>query len=230
MGFPLLGSFATQVKDNLGGRADIDDKIARWLKEAYREIVGGYPLETLENSTEDLTVPGIDVYDYPTMARALKSITLVDPNNTSATPIQPKKRNIQVVRRYQLPPRGTPAVWASFGTHYLLRPTPDKAYTIQLDWWKKCELAADETTYATIIATPVELPDDWFQILVQLATENGHRGLVELDKAEALHTQLFGDPKNKEYPGVIKQRMTRDAAESPISDYGMRPRIRRYCS
>lgn len=231
MAYPVLGDFIPDVRKNIGGRTDQDDNISKWLRDAYREIAGGYPLETLETSDQDVAVPGIDTYSYPENCRALKSITLVDSAVTGATPIQPKKKNLQVVRRYPALPSGTPAVWAPFGLEYIIRPAPSRAFTIFLDFWKKIDLAANEAVIATINSTEVELPDDWFEILTQSATEKAHRDLQESDKAMAIHSQLFGDPNSvRKTPGVIKERLTRNAAENVLSDYGMRPRMRRFTS
>lgn len=231
---PTLGDFAPQVRWNLGNRTDIDDKIAIWLRDAYREITMGYDLETMEQSTEDSASPGEDTYAYPENARAIKALTFVDPTNSTTTPIQPKKKNIQVVRRY---PKGTaasgntPAVWAPFGSNYLVRPAPNKVYIIEIDFWALPNITAEENDTSTIEETPALLPEDWFEILVVSATQKGHVGLEELDKASGLRQQLNGDPNSsKGWPGMIKERLNRTAAENGISDYGVRPRIRPYTS
>lgn len=225
----VLSDFIPQVRPKLGGRTDIDDRISQWLLEAYRELTMGYDFETMEKSTQDLTVPGTDIYAYPTDARALKAITLVDATVASASPIQPKKKNIQVVRRYQVGIQGAPAVWAPFSSSYILRPVPDLSYTIYLDYWKKPTV--DLTSISTINSTAIELPDDWLDILVYLATEKGHAELQETDKAQAVHQLVHGDPNpSKGFPGMIREHTNRNAKENGISDYGLRPRIRRYTS
>lgn len=222
---PTIGDLVPKVRFELGNRTDIDDKITSWLIDAYRELCMGYDLETLETSVQNLTVSGIDTYAYPDDARAMKSLFVVQSNQ----PIEVKKKNIQVVRRYQVNGMGVPVIWAPFGSQYLVRPVPNGEWTLLVDYWRVPTI--DETDTASMNTTEVELPDDWFEILVFSAAERGHAKLQEADKAQAVHMTLHGDPNpQKGWPGILKERTNRNAAENAISDYGLRPRIRRYTS
>lgn len=227
MSYPTLGSFVDAVRFNLGNRTDLNDRISNWLKLAYREIAMGYPLETLEETVTNYTVSGIDTYNYPDDARGLKALTLMNGVQT----ISLVKKNIQVVRRYQIDTTGVPSIWAPFKNTFIMRATPNNSYELILDYWKKPAIGADETVVATINACEIELPDDWFEILIQSATQKAHNDLQEADKAMAVRQLLNGDPGNsKAFPGMIKEHMTRDASENVLSNYGLRPRIRRYTS
>jgi len=100
-----------------------------------------------------------------------------------------------------------------------------------IDYWKKPAIGAEVTDEDTINAALVELPDDWFEILKQAATQKGHLALEEMDKASMVRQLLNGDPNSaKGFPGMIKERLTRNASENSLSDYGLRPRLRRYTS
>lgn len=214
-----------QLRFELGGRTDIDDRILGWQKEAYREIGMAYPFEELEESTQDITVPNVDAYDYPPTARAIKALTIVDGDS----PYEVKKKNIIVVRRYQVNKPGRPAIWAPYGNQFLLRAVPDKAYTLLIDFWEKPQI--DETDSDTLKATEIKLPDDWLEIHLYATLERAHKGLNEFDKAAAVHQTLHGDPNpQKGFPGLYRERTIRNTAENPVSDYGMRPRIRPYGS
>jgi len=227
MSYPTLGSFVAAVRFNLGNRTDIDDQISLWLRDAYREIAMGYPLETLEVSVENSTVSGIDTYDYPDDARGLKSLVVMN----GVQPVPLTKKNIQVVRRYQINTPGIPSIWASFGSQFIMRATPNGTYPILIDYWKKPALAADEADVSVINACEAELPDDWFEILKQSATQKGHLDLQEADKAMAVRQTLNGDPHSQNgWPGMIKERLNRNASENSLGNFGMRPRIRRYTS
>jgi len=227
LSYPTLGSFVPSVRFNLGNRTDIDDQISGWLRDAYREIAMGYPLETLEESTEDATVSGIDTYSYPENARGLKSLVVMN----GVQPVPLTKKNIQVVRRYQINTPGIPSIWAPFGSQYIMRATPNGTYTILIDYWKKPALDADEDDVDAINACEAELPDDWFEILKQSATQKGHLDLQEADKAGAVRQLLNGDPHSQNgWPGMIKERLNRNASENSLGNFGMRPRIRRYTS
>lgn len=225
MSYPTLGSFITQVRPKLGNRTDIDDRITQWLMEAYREISMGYDLETLEATVVNSTVYNIDTYSYPTGARAIKSLMLLNGNS----PVTPTKKDIRVVRRYQVGILGVPSIWAPFAAQFMLRPTPSQAYPLTIDYWVMPTIV--ETSATTINATLIKLPQDWFDILTYLAAEKGHQELQEMDKSEQVHQLIFGDPNpSKGRPGMIKERINRNAAENSISNFGIRPRVRPYGS
>jgi hypothetical protein len=212
-----------KVRNNLGGRTDITTRIYGWLEDAYKEIAMGFDLETLEATEDNLTVAGIDSYPYPATARAIKALTIF---NLSNQPVQLFKKNIQVVRKYQAGVNGLPSLWAPFGNNYILRVIPDNAYTLTVDYWELPVIDTDD-----VALTEVKLPLDWMEILVYGATERGHQSLQESDKAAATHQIVFGDPRNTDAtPGLLKARINRNAAESSVSDFGFRPRIRRYTS
>src|SRR5262245_38016293 len=225
--FPTLGIFIPQMQTKLGGRTDIDSDITLWLKDAYRDLTMSYPFETLEKTVDPptFTTPGVDTYPYPSDARGMKALTIIN----GTTPFSLKKKNIEIVRRYETGRRGTPAVWTPYGANFIIRASPDKAYQLIEDYWKKPNI--DETSNETIQATHIELPDDWFEVLVYDAVERAHQSLQEFDKAQAVHTQLHGDPNpSKGFPGMIREKQTRDSSENVLSDYGMRPRVRRFGS
>jgi len=227
MAFPILGSFIPEVRFNLGNRTDLDDKISLWLRDAYYEIAMGYPLETLELTVENATVAGIDTYDYPDNARGLKALTLMN----GRQPVNIVKKNIQVVRRYQINTPGIPSIWAPFGNSFIMRATPNGNYPLIIDYWQTPNIAPDESDTGIINDTETQLPADWFEILKQSATQKGHNDLQEADKAQAVRQMLNGDSNSsKGWPGMIKERLNRNASENSLSDYGLRPRVRRYTS
>src|SRR5262245_58186120 len=117
MAFPTLGSFIPQMVSKLGGRTDLNSSITRWLKDAYRDLAMSYPFETLESTFVATTTPGLDTYPYPTNTRGMKALTLIN----GTTPFSMKKKNIEVVRRYETGKRGTPAVWTPYGDNFIIR-------------------------------------------------------------------------------------------------------------
>lgn len=217
-----LGTYVSKLAGKIGGRTDINDKITQWLMESYREIAMSYDLETLETSVEVTWVVGTAEYAYPDDARAIKAFTYLQGNS----PVVVTKKDIRIVRRHPLA-TGAPAIWAPFGAEYILRPVPNLAYVATIDYWRKPDI--DETSSTTINQTEIELPDDWIEVFLQLAKQKAHNDLTEMDKAQATHQLLFGDPNSsKGFPGMIKERLNRNAAENAVSSYGMRPRVRPY--
>lgn len=225
MSYPTLGSFVAQVRPKLGNRTDIDDRITQWLMEAYREISMGYDLETLEATVQNTMVSGIDTYAYPVGARAIKSLMFMN----GVSPVIPTLKDIRVVRRYQINTFGVPAIWGPFGSNFMVRPTPNQAFPMTIDYWVMPTIVTTST--ATINATQIQLPQDWLDIFTYLATEKGHQELQEMDKSQQVHQLIFGDPNpSKGFPGMIKERINRYGAQNAVSNYGIRPRIRPFGS
>ena len=220
-----LGDFVAPVAYNLGNRTDLTSgapsKVAVWLQQAYQHVTMSYPFEELQFTFDDTFLQGIDTYDYPADARAIVTLSLTFPGTLQAQqPIY--RRDIRLVRRYANAIQGPPSIYAPFNRKILVRPVPDRTYPFKWDFWQLPQITANITD--TIVLTP----GDWDEIIQYIATMYGHMSLMERDKANDLHTLLYGDPKNQEQPGIIKTRLLIHAAESYDSEYSIRARIRRY--
>jgi len=209
------------VRSMLGGRTDIDAKITQWLVNGYRDIAHTIPFETLEFSVNVLTVANIESYMYPAGARGIKAITMGIPPSNPASFVPLYKKNMAIIDRYARQP-GQPSIWAPWGNQFYLRAIPNNSYQIVLRCWHWVELLNPVET------TGFNVPDDWLEIIDYAAQMRGHIDLAEADKANAIRVLLYGNPKKPEYPGLIKQRLTRIQAEYENANYGLRPRIRRY--
>lgn len=222
-----IGDRVANVVELLGGRTDKATQISQWLASGYRDIGSTIPFETLEATANVLCVSGIDSYDYPEDARGIKSLTMGIPASspTSFPPL--RKRNMAILDRYTTV-TGVPSIWAPFNSQFFLRAVPNDAYPITVRYWQKVTLAvaADGTT--DINSTVLNVPDDWLEIIDYEAQMRGYMDLQEFDKAGAIRTLLYGNPRKPGMPGLIKQRLTRIQAESENADYGLRPRKSRY--
>lgn len=218
-----IADLSPDVIFNLSGRSDLQIRTYAWLRDAYREIGSNYPLETLEDSDSSLTVAGTDQYDYPALARAIKTLTLVM-SQGQTIPLQP--RSMRVIDYYPGPASnmyGTPCIWAPFGASYFLRPVPNGSYTVLSRFWKKVEIAG------TIEDTIVNVPDDWLEVVTLAATIRGHIALNERDKADQIRTLLHGDPRDQAgNPGLIKSKLRRAQAEAGFGDWSVNPKVRSY--
>lgn len=222
----ILNDFVSEVTLNLGNRTDIAPRVSIWLRDAYIDLTMTVPFEELQFTFDDIFQPTIDIYDYPTDARAIVTLSL-SPSMANPSTSQPiKRRNIQVVRRYSTSMNpGVPAIYAPFNRKILVRPVPNLAYPFKWDYWQLPQI--DPTnSLDTIVLTPL----DWNEIITYMATMRGHLSLLERDKAAEIHTLLYGDPKNVDEPGLIKKKLLIHAAENYDSDYGIRPRVRPYTS
>ncbi len=206
----------------LGGRTDLAASISQWIASGYRDLAATIPFETLELTDSVLCVPNIDAYDYPTDARAIKSLTMGIP---AAVPTQfPPlyKRNMAILDRYTNVP-GVPSIWAPFNSQFFLRAIPNDSYPLTIRYWQK--VVIDPTN---INNTVINVPDDWLEIIDYEAQMRGYMDLQEFDKAGAIRQLLYGNPKKPGMPGLIKQRLTRIQAEFENANYGLRPRKSRY--
>ncbi len=217
-----IGDRVSNVISLLGGRSDISSSVSQWLASGYRDLAMSIPFETLEKTDQPLTVSGIDAYDYPADARAIKSITIGLPatNPTSFPPL--RKRNMAILDRYTNVP-GVPSIWAPFNSQFFLRAVPDNAYTLTIRYWQTVTLDPDD-----INDTELLVPSDWEEIIDYEAQMRGYMDLQEFDKAQAIRTLLYGNPRKPGMPGLIKQRLTRIQAEAENANYGLRPRKQRY--
>ena len=218
MAVTTVGSQVATVASLLGNRTDLNAKISQWLVDGYYDLATTIPFETLEDSEENVTVAGIDSYDYPENARAIKDLTIY----VNKAPRQLYKRNMKIIRQYQAQTTSIPAIWAPFGTQYVLRGVPNGAYPMTVDFWMWPTIAA------VINSTVIQLPPDWLEIVRYEAQMRGFIDLQEPDKAAGIRTILYGNPMKPGMPGLIKQRLTRIQAEYQDANYGMRPRTTRY--
>lgn len=225
----LIGDRVGIVASLLGGRTDLNANISQWIANAYRELANSLPFETLELTANTQTLANIDTVDYPVDARAIKSITIGVPvsNPISFRPLY--KKNMAIIDRYAPSPTGIPSVWGPFAQQVVLRQVPNDAYPLIIRYWQLITLDPSAST-AVINVTPIQLPADWIEILDYAAQMRGYIDLQESDRAAAIHVLLYGDPNpRKKQPGLIKQKLTRIQSEYENSNYGVRPRLTRYC-
>lgn len=218
-----ISDLSVDVIFGLGGRSDLQARSYSWLKQAYLEIGSNCPLETLEASEDNLTVYGIDAYDYPATARAIKVLSVV---LSAGQTIPIRKRSMQVIDQYPGPDSnmtGLPCIWAPFANQLFLRPVPNGSYTLRQRFWRK------PTIETVVETTELLVPDDWLEVLVLAAVARGHIALNERDKANQIQTLLHGDPAHQqENPGLIKTKLRRQQAEAGYDGWATKPKIRAY--
>lgn len=217
----------------LGNRSDIDlgapSRLDKWYRDSYIELAMNVPLETLEASQDDEFTPSTDgIFAMPDNARLPKCITLYTAGSPSSpdgsSVITLDYKDIKYLRQMSTQPAGPPSVYTLYGNQVVVRPRPDKTYSVTWDYW---ELPVIE---ATISDTPLLVPLDWLEIVDMGAEMRGFKGLLERDKARELQELLYGfkTPSGKAVPGYITYRQTQQQAGSEFQDYGLQPRTRRY--
>lgn len=222
--YTTIADHIIPVVSLLGGRTDKNSDISKWILAGYRDIAHTVPFEDLEVVQATACVANIGTVDYPTDARAIKSVTLQFPvqNPVSNRPIY--KRNKAITDRYAITPTGVPSIWAPFNYQMHLRQVPNDSYPLIINYWQKVVPNATDVNDTLIM-----VPDDWLEIVEYAAQERGWIDLQEFDKANAIHQLLWGDPNSRgKNPGLVKKRLTRIQAEYENANYGMRPRLTRY--
>jgi hypothetical protein len=226
---------AVRVLSMLGNRTDLVSKIEGWVRDAYFEFGMKYDFEELEE-THNLAITGANnnnTYTYPTLTlnnnswyvRGIKALTLFGNNNTRVIPLI--KKDIKWLDR--LPEtQGSPAIFCSFKNSIIMHPTPNTDWTLRWRVWLKPRIEIeDNNNNLHMNSTEILLPEDWLELIDYGAALRGHVDLLERDKAGEIMQLLFGseDPRNgRKIPGLISQRLLRRHAESPMNDWGMRPK------
>lgn len=217
---------------NLGNRQDLDSgaaptRLDRWCRDAYIDLCACVRFDTLKTTKNAQTVTGVgsDIISWPADARAIDYITMVDPNSNNTQVLDEK--DIKYIRQFTAP--GTspsiPSVFAMWGTKVVVRPVPDKPYTIIWDYWQKAQILNP------VASTLLNIPDDWLEIFDYMVMIRGHVALLERDKAMEIQQYLYGfktQMGGKMVPGVIAAKMTMNQAMSPKRDFGITPKIMRY--
>lgn len=116
-----------------------------------------------------------------------------------------------------------PTDWYRFGGSIGFYPSPDKNYQVQAR-----VLRQHPINDAAIQTTVILLPRDWNEILVWSAVEKGFSELGEYEKANSIHTLLYGDPRYPTKPGMIAGRKKKRAKEAFRTSQGLRPIVARY--
>lgn len=116
-----------------------------------------------------------------------------------------------------------PISWYRFSGNIGFYPSPDKNYQVQARVLRQHPIAD-----AAVQTTQILLPRDWNEILVYAAVERGFIELGEYEKANSIHTLLYGDPRYPNKPGLIAGRKKKRGREAWRTSQGLRPVVPTY--
>lgn len=91
-----------------------------------------------------------------------------------------------------------PTEWYRYSGIIGFNPIPDVPYQVQARTVRMHPINDNQLNQTIIL-----LPRDWNEVLVMAAVQRGFIELMEYEKANKVHTQLYGDPDNKAQPGLI---------------------------
>lgn len=184
-----MGSFNdifAEVKERLGGRTNIDTRLARWINDAYYDllmapqftfdelIVGGNVTTAISSRAYNLYDAGYTDFWYMKNVRNFTTNQVIDQKDIKAAS--------QEIIDF---PVGT--VFVGQPRFYLMRtggekfilylyPAPDAVYVIAFNYMKRPpELS---------VGTSTVLPREWDEPIILLSTVKGYEALEQPDKAK----------------------------------------------
>lgn len=199
-----LGQLRTALQQR-GYATDTATAQTELINSAYRRIVGmrRWPFLEVVNSPYTIQTFG-DSYPLSTVTNLLhlEAVRIEDPDSSTSRPLltylDPQEwRNIQ----HYNPESGTPRYWTTMDGYLWLWPTPDKDYTVDLDYVKKVsDLSSDSDT-------PL-IPSTYHDVLVWGAIAElcfRERDMAGYDIANERYNRILADME-AEY--ALRQRQT----------------------
>ena len=222
---------SSEVILKVENRTTAKTRTYQWLKEAILEIASSTELRGEFDDFESSGVPfnlTIGTREYP-----FSNLLQVDDYNDGTLDIRlwrdPPANTIffrlntmsyQEADNYYN--NGMPSAWYRFGDMFGFDLIPDMPYQVQARYQKQHPFATP------IEDTTVLLPTDWLDLVVLSAAEKGFIEINEYEKANAIHTLLYGDPMDQTKPGLIKTRKKRFEREAWRKELPLRIVVPRY--
>jgi|SRR5215469_7835344 len=91
-----------------------------------------------------------------------------------------------------------PTEWYRFSSNIGFNPVPDQPYQVQ-----SRQVRMHPINDNNLGQTLILLPRDWNEVLIMAAVIRGFIELLEYEKAMKVRRELYGDPDNKNQPGLI---------------------------
>lgn len=234
-----IGDLAFEVVSKFENRVAQLDRTYVWLRDALLEITGNATLrdefDELEVWGEPYTlVPEQGEYSFDSLLPLALNGKPIPYNQATLDVLMwtnPPSNTVRIKlnpTHYQDADRATqqnssqPSEWYRFGNLIGYSPTPNEAYQVRA-----------RILQMHPIATPLELTvvllsQEWHNVLVWAAVEQGYMEFQEFEKAAAVHQLIHGDPKSPTTLGLIGAKHTRRKKEAWRQSIGLRPVIRSY--
>lgn len=228
-----LGALADEVILRTENRVTDINRAYVWVRDALLEISGNTDYKDEFDNLEVLgppfvLTPGLQEYPFVNLLQAgdynlstLDIMIWVDPPNN----IKRKKLNpthYQDADKY-LQSASLPSDWYRFGDNVGFNPMPAKAYQVQARILKRHPLNDD-----SLKTTSILLPREWNEVIIWAAVIRGFMELLEYEKAGAVRSLLYGDPKYPGKQGIIEAVKKRRKREQFRQTVGLRPRVSFY--
>ena len=116
-----------------------------------------------------------------------------------------------------------PAEWYRFSNLIGFNPLPNQPFLVQARILRRHPIIDTD-----LPSTPILLPREWWEVIEWAAAIRGFMYLLEYEKAGAIRTLLYGDPKYPTKPGLIEGIKKRRKRENWRQTIGLRPTLRGY--
>lgn len=191
-----LAAMRAHLKIQLGGRTDIPDEVYNtWISDAYVDVVTSLDLDESKGSIELVLVAGQPFYLLPSVVSSVQSAALTDPLSIyGGAPLS--KTDKSNYRAFE-DAFGEPKLFFRENDMLVVYPTPDKAYSISIDFRVRPAPLVDDTD------CPFIGPEFHRAILLQ-ARADAFDDLREFDKA---------GPAENSFTSNMRRRTDREAAE-----------------
>lgn len=175
MGLMTLEEFRKELHAVFADRKAGNERIDRWVNQAYFEIAGQTDFEDLKCRQEFTTIEGISQYEMPD--GFIKFISVFDTSN--------KRRMLRMDQEHialqdvEEDSWSTPERWAIHGNTLYMFPPPNDAYSITAIFLKEPDPLVDPEDTTVI-------PPTWDLSILLHAQKIGWYSFGEIDKGRAL--------------------------------------------
>jgi hypothetical protein len=127
----------SEIRNNLGGRTDLNSRLYIFLNWAQTEISRQHVFRELEDiDTTQSTADGQDYIDHPTGIRDLYSIRVFDTTSSRKLIYVPERTFDGIVAKPDEYSEALPSHYHSWGTKFYLWRIPDAIYSVRIRYTK----------------------------------------------------------------------------------------------
>jgi hypothetical protein len=226
----FIKDLVLDLKRKLANREDSEEQAPFFLRDAIRELTDNYPFPELEVIGPERALTATDnrygIGDFTNAGEGHTDITLIKlwtnhPDNTKSTVINWREPRVVAPLMEQT---GMPSFFTRFGQEFILGPTPDKSYQVQMWYQRKHPFSI---TREALLDDEVLMPESWLEIIVYAAALRAATELRLPDYVTLYHAILFGDPENPQQLGLIDSRMAQRNKDKRHNPGQMMPIVRR---
>ena len=240
---PTIADYAELVCQKLEGRSSDLNKAIEWVANTLVELTGDSDLrddfDELEAWGDPFNlVPGQQEYPYDLMLNpdllynqsTLSVMLWIDPpaNNTRVKlhPGHYQDADRMTTSAMSVGSWSQPSDWYRFADMIGFNPIPNLGYQVRARCLQLYPI--NEGTPDVVGTTPILLTRQWKEVIIQAAVMRGFMDLQQFDKAAAIHSFLYGDPKHPQDKGLIARVPTRRKKELYRESIGLRPIVRSF--